>query len=75
MVQKELDELKQNEGSMGQFLKFVGSKYTSYVNEKNLTFTEEQLLPENIKKTCIKTCLHYHSDKSAKAKEKGMAEE
>lgn len=73
-VQKELDELKKNEDSYAQYLEFVGEKYTSYVTGKTLTFTAEQLESKNIKKTLTRTCLHYHSDKSVKAKADGMSE-
>ena len=41
---------------------------------KTLSFTPEQLESKNIKKTLTRTCLHYHSDKSAKAKSDGMSD-
>ena len=73
-VQKELDELYQNDKSYAQFLNFVGQKYTSYVTSKILSFTPESLESKNIKKTLTMTCLHYHPDKSAKAKSEGMSD-
>ena len=41
---------------------------------KTLSFTPEQLESKNIKKTLTRTCLHYHSDKSVKAKSDGMSD-
>ena len=66
--------MKENSESSAKFLLFVGEKYSSYVTGKTVSFTSESLESKNIKKTLNKTCLHYHSDKSAKAKANGMSE-
>lgn len=56
------------------FLKFIGENYTSYVHGKNLTFMEDDFKSSNLKKILTKTCIHFHPDKSAKAKQDGMSE-
>jgi hypothetical protein len=78
-VKKEIDELNEysesySHSEYAKFLQFVGAKYTSYTTGETVTFTEESLESKNIKKTLTKACLHYHSDKSARAKADGMSE-
>ena len=45
-----------------EFLKFLSENYVSYKNEK-VIFTEDDLNSGKIKKTLLKSTIHYHPDK------------
>ena len=45
-----------------ELLKHLSEKYVSYKNEK-VTFTEEELQINSLKKTLLKATIHYHPDK------------
>ena len=73
-AKEELEDLnKYKDEGYVPFLKHISEKYQSYQKTK-VEFTEEMLNSANLKRTIIRTCVHYHSDKSAKAKEDGFTE-
>jgi len=74
--EKELKELY-NHKAKGNiaFLKFIAANYKSYIPNKEIKFSEDDLKQQNLKKTMNKTCIHFHPDKISIARGNGFNDE